>query len=378
MNPLEPISQWLQKNNMTLDEKRRMRTALVHYATTHPVKSGLMSPYTFRYATMAFASLLIVLGGSVGITTASQKSLPTDRLYPVKIWIEEYQAKNQKTPDAVIAFETKRIETRFDEATKLAVAHQLDDATSSVIQSGIEHSRGKVKSAADQIQNQNPELALAATNALETSFSSNGKILAAIERNTNQSLGTIVLAAQVTTENLATEKTKYEQIVAMKPNDATKSSAETKLAMVETLLASVPTPIIDDATVSLENNVVDAVAASDDSVVVSDEIPADIQPADETPVLKALMKTDVVDPSITATMQIATPAVESVTPIEPKSEPLVLINDAKEKMKEGKYSEALVILGQAEQILKEHKLTTTLEQTYQVDTDLNVEQPIKQ
>lgn len=353
MDPFNPISQWLQKNNMSGDEKRRMRTVLVHYATTHPVKSGIMSPYTFRYATMAFASLLIVLGGSVGLTTAANNALPTDSLYPVKIFIEEYRAKNQTTPDAIIAFETGRIKTRFNEATKLAVAHKLDDATSSVIQAGIEHSRDAVKSAAESIQDHNPELAVAASSNLETTFSSNGKILATIEQNTNQSLGTIVLAAQVTTEKLAMEKAKYEHMVALKPNDTTKIAAETKLAAIEKILPTTPTestPTVPVATALL----------SEPTITITTKNAPDLS----VPSLKKLMVTANVATTVPVT--INTVATTEAAPAKPTAQKLVA--DAKEKMAAGNYSQALVILGQAEQIINEQNLTETLENTYKLDT----------
>ncbi len=122
-NPFETIKNILMNQQMTHDEKRHMKMALVSYVSTHPVKSGLVSPYTFRYATLALASLVIVLGGSIGLTSASQQALPTGKLYPIKLWIEEYQAKNQETPAAIIAFETKRIETRFEEAATLSKQH---------------------------------------------------------------------------------------------------------------------------------------------------------------------------------------------------------------------------------------------------------------
>ena len=339
---------------MTPDEKRRMRASLAHYATTHPVKSGLMSPYAFRYATVALASLVLVLGGSIGVGAAAGRALPTDTLYPVKIFIEEYRAKNQKTPEDVIAFESKRIETRFDEATRLAVNHQLDDATAAVIQSGIEHSRDQVKTAADTVQASNPELALSASSKLETAFSSNGKILAAIERTTNQSLGTIVLAAKVSTEKIATEKAKYEEIVALKPNDATRAAAEAKLAMIEPLLPadSAKQPASDQA---------------------PNEVQSDTLSADAPAPTMMLAKTN--DPAVNAkaSLMMATtePAAQEPAPDPAPSEPTAreLVASAKEKMNEGKYSEALVILEKAQQLLSEAQLTESLEATYQVDTE---------
>ncbi len=333
-NPFEIIKYYLDKNQMTPDEKRRMKTTLVSYVTNHPVKSGLLSPYTFRYASLALASLVLVLGGSIGVTSASYQALPTSKLYPVKIWIEEYQAKSQKTPDAVIAFETKRIETRFKEATRLAVNQQLDTTSSAVIQAGIEHSRTAIKDVAERIQNENPELALSAASTLETTFSSNGRILASIEQNTNQNIGPIVLAAQVTTKKLATEKTKFEQIVALKADDTTKASAEKRLTEVNTLLESIPAPVV-------------AMVAPEPAPVVENAA-------------KTLATTTL---STTLSTVAEVPEPEKT----PREKAVILVEEAKAKMAAGLYSEALVTLEKAGQILDEITLTKSLEKTYQVD-----------
>ena len=364
-NPFETIQKWLGKQEMTPQEKRRMKDALISYATNHPVRSGLLSPYAFRYATLAMASLLIVLGGSVGITSAAQSSLPNQKLYPVKIWIEEFQAKNQKTPDAIIAFETSRITKRFNEATELAIKHQLDNTTSQIIQSGLEHSRGTIKDVADTIQNQNPELALAATNTLETTFSSNGKILASIEKNTNENIGTIVLAAQVTTDKLATEKVKFENIVALKPNDTTKAAATDKLAAVSAKLAAlqaslpakadvIPTPLEASTTASTETPVIPATLTA--------STPPKIAPAETTTAVPSA-----------ATILTATAIAPAIT--SPADNAQALVDQAKRKMNIGLYSEALVALQKASQILDEASLTKTLETTYKVQVSDTVTPP---
>jgi hypothetical protein len=343
-NPFEIIEYWLSQNEMTADEKRRMKSALISYATTHPVRSGLLSPYTFRYATMALASLVIVLGGSVGLTSASLQALPNQRLYPIKLFVEEFRASSQKTPEAVIAYETKRIETRFNEATKLALTQKLDDNTSAVVQAGLEHSREVIRTTANGIQNQNPELALAATTILETTFSSNGKILASIEKNTNQNIGTIVLAAQVTTKKLASEKIKFEQSVSLKPNDDTKSQAADRLAFLEKKLSTFPeSPVATAATMTATADATTPVA------VTSPNAKAFVQGT----VLTAL-------------------APEPVVTIPEKPEVLArnLIAQAKEKIRDGFSSEALVLIQKAEQLLDEASLTETLEHTYQVKTEM--------
>jgi hypothetical protein len=338
-NPFDTIAYWLGNQKMSPTEKRDMRHVLLEYATTHPVKSGLLSPYSFKYMTVALASLVLVLGTSVGITSASTKALPNQSLYGVKLWIEEFQASNQKTPEAKITFETRRITTRFDEAATLAVRRELNDTTSQMIQSGLEHSRESVRTVADSIQDTNPELALQAINNLETTFSSNGRILATIEQNTNQNIGTIVLAAEHTVERLALEKVKFEQVIALKPNSNTKISTEEKLTAITEKLKTVP-----------EITEIAAVA-----------------PVEPVPVATmALMRT--MDASTTSsTGSMTTPP--AVEPVEDKKPTLnELVAGAKEQINQGSYSEALVSLQKAEQVIDEANLTKSLEKTYNVKT----------
>jgi len=331
-NPFEQLNDWLKKESLTWDEKRAMKKRLVAYATSHPVKSGLLSPYSFRYAGVAFASLILVLGGSIGFTNASASALPNQPLYGVKLWIEEVRAVNQKTPADKIAFEKNRITTRFNEAATLAVQGQLTDASSEVIQSGLEHSRNTIKTTADSIQESDPELALAATNDLETTFSSNGKILATIEKTTNQHLGSIVLAAQVTTEKIALEKVKFEKIIALKPNTLTKNSAEAKLA---DLTAKIGLPV---------SPVIEPVSASG-TMTVSASTTA-LASASTTPIIP-----------------------EPVSLKSTEESTSILLSDAKKKVDAGSYSEAVISLQKVQQVLDEATLTKKLETAYNIKTE---------
>ncbi len=329
-NPLETIAYLLKEKSMSESEKRQMRTKLAHYVTMHPVKSGLMSPYGFRAAFAIVATLVLVLGGSVGITSASSNALPNSKLYPIKLWVEEFQASQQKTPQAVIAYETSRINTRFAEATQLAVNHELNDQTSAIIETGLSHSQDLIKQSASQIAVTNPELALVAANSIETAYSSNSKILSAIGKNTNQNLDTFILGAQISTEALAVDKTHYEQIVAMKPNTDTKSAAQLAFAKIQSELPSMP---------ASNSSPSDAT-----SPVVTTAVPA-------TAVMMA---------------KIATPSTSSG---QAPSTPADLLAQAKTKMDAGSYSDALVILQKAQQLIDESSLTQSLETTYKVTAD---------
>jgi hypothetical protein len=232
-NPFEIISYWLSQKSMTATEKKLLRERIVSYATTHPVKTGLMSPYAFRFVGVACASLLLVLGGSIGITKASMTALPYQTLYPVKLWVEEFRSNNQPTIEAQIAFETKRLETRFDEAATLAVGQSLDESRALLVQAGIETSQTKIKQLALNLELQQPEASLDALNSLESTLTTSGKLLARIESTTGQSVRPIVLAAQVSTERIAFEKTNLEKLVALQPNEMTQDATVKQFILLQ-------------------------------------------------------------------------------------------------------------------------------------------------
>ena len=361
-NPFETIQYWLSKNQLTAQEKRRVKQAMVSYMTTHPVKSGLLSPYTFRYATMALASLVIVLGGSIGITHAAMSALPNQKLYPIKMWIEQVKSDNQKTPSDKIAFETARIETRFNEATQLAIKHQLDATSSEIIESGITNSQNTINTVANSVSGTNPELALAATNNLETTFSSNSKILATIGKNTNQDLGIIILGAQITTQKLATEQVKFEQIVAMKPNDASKTAALAALATLETKFKAPQSA--DQSSTATQTTTTDLPA-----ITVPDTATSITASTVVAPLAIDTTATSVDSPLVIASATTATPVTASVTIAPPSTTTTsaqTLVTQAKKQMAAGSYSDAVVTLQKAQQILDEATLTQSLENTYQV------------
>lgn len=357
-NPFDTIAHWLTQQHMTASEKRDMRHVLMNYATTHPVKSGLLSPYTFRYMGVAFASLVIVLGSSIGITQASLTALPNQSLYGVKLWVEEFRASNQKTVADKIAFEQARITTRFNEASTLAVRRELDETTSQIIQAGLEHSRESVRSAAETLQENNPELALQTIAGLETTFSSNARILATIEQNTQQNIGTIVLAAQQTTERIALEKVKFEKIVSLQPNTATRTATEQKLSVLTEKLKQLPDAVAEPAAVATTEPIASATVTT--------------EPVEPTTLALARSVDETADTA--ATLMNATLSADEASAITDSSNApkaataKELVADAVEKMNAGSYSEALVSLQKAEQVLDEALLTTSLEKTYNVKT----------
>lgn len=218
-NPFEIIAYWISQQEMTYQEKRLIRERLVFYVTKHPVKTGIMSPYTFKFLSTAVASLVLIIGTSFGITQASMNALPYDKLYPVKLWIEEFQSNTKKDYFEKIAFENKRLETRFEEAATLAINQSLDESRAMLIQSGIERSQNTIKKMALSLEAEYPDKALDVHNNLEATLNSSSRVLARIESLTGQSVQPIVLAAQVGTEKISQERVALTAAIALQPTE---------------------------------------------------------------------------------------------------------------------------------------------------------------
>ncbi len=100
-----------------------------------PQQSPLRSPFYFSRFTMlhmtkvlSLVLIVLVTGGST-MTLASEKTLPGDVFYTVKVNIKEpLEAKLARTPEAKLEFKTKQVEKRLTEAQILL---QKNDTTPS-------------------------------------------------------------------------------------------------------------------------------------------------------------------------------------------------------------------------------------------------------
>jgi hypothetical protein len=125
--------------HMSSTTRARMREELSSYADlyTLPVKSPFGSAFSFstflftRRGAYAFMAVLLLLSTGAGTTYASEKSLPGDTLYSVKVRIAEpLQEAFIGTTKGKATWHTALAERRLDEAEQLASTHSLTATTS--------------------------------------------------------------------------------------------------------------------------------------------------------------------------------------------------------------------------------------------------------
>lgn len=150
----------LRSFGMSATSKERIKLELAAYADLHAARpQGVPSPlsYTlfpasFWRISAALAVLLLAVGGSA---YASEDALPGEALYVVKVSVAE-PIQTALIPDAKgkAAWHAILAERRLDEATKLAVAGNLDSGTEHFLTANFSSHVENSIAAADQLQDQ--------------------------------------------------------------------------------------------------------------------------------------------------------------------------------------------------------------------------------
>jgi hypothetical protein len=144
---------------MSAESKERIKLELAAYAEMHAVRADMpvRSPLTFTFMPASFwrissalAALLLIVGGSA---YASTDALPGSPLYPVKVSVAEPVetalipgTKGKAAWHAILA------ERRLDEATKLAVAGNLDAGTEHFLTANFSAHVADAVAGADELQ----------------------------------------------------------------------------------------------------------------------------------------------------------------------------------------------------------------------------------
>jgi hypothetical protein len=178
-----------------------------------------------------------------------------------------------------------------------------------------------------------------------------------------------VLAAQQSTNRIALEKVKFEQMVALQPNTTTRSSTELKLSQVTEKLKSLPAPTpeaitaVDLATTAASSDATELILEAEAPVAMMA-----MMATEPTDTLARAAATTTASTTLTTTptaKQSTTKQVIQPTAITPLTADQ-LVAGAIQKINAGEYSEALVSLQKAEQVIDEANLTRTLEKTYNI------------
>lgn len=152
-NP-DKIFESLKKARLAADEKSAMREQLLKFMAAHPPRQNAEAPpsmgvliFMQRIFTMrAFAVVLLFFVLTGGIAAASEKSLPGDLLYPVKIHVtEEIREAFAFSPKAKVEVATLRAERRLEEAEILAQKDMLPSDVAATLADDFERHAEKTE-----------------------------------------------------------------------------------------------------------------------------------------------------------------------------------------------------------------------------------------
>jgi hypothetical protein len=126
----------IQEIQMTVAEKDAIKSRLL--ATFEPTPSPWnLSWSRLSYLTSVSVAVFVLVGTTVAF--ASEKALPGDLLYPVKVNVSEpIRTVLVQTPQAKAEWEAEKINRRLQEAEQLSQKGELDDAKANSIKERID------------------------------------------------------------------------------------------------------------------------------------------------------------------------------------------------------------------------------------------------
>ncbi len=147
-----------------------------------PPRASVWSLFAPKFA-YAMAAFVLLLGSGVGTVLASEKSLPGEALYTVKVNVaEEIRSVLTFTPEDKAAWETTRVERRLSEIkTLLEDGEAIEKTVIENVESHIESHSNKVAKAALSLQMQgDTDGLIAIVDQLQLSLETYGDVLAQI------------------------------------------------------------------------------------------------------------------------------------------------------------------------------------------------------
>lgn len=251
----EQLFSALKNIRMTTTEKASVRINIARHMHQHPIGSRFYGTY-FRPLTAAVFAVVLFLGSGTIVTFASQKALPGQTLYKVKLTTEQAKKVTLRTPEEKANYELTLIDKRFSETNKLVASQKLTTANEAIVAAAIKQHTEDFKKETSALSDEDPILALSYSTKLGNTLKTGTHILLALSdrQSVSSSLkssdsvspNTLVLAAYASAEKISAEKVQLESIVVSDTNIATIKTAEKRFGETTALLAKNNiTPVIE-------------------------------------------------------------------------------------------------------------------------------------
>lgn len=237
---LKKTFKFLKSEKLSDNERIRMKNVLLSVMAEHPVQ--VSAPIVPRYERIlsyfdssalrpigfAFALVLVV---GIGTSYAAEAALPGDPLYAVKVGITEpIQGVLAVSPVAKAEWDTELLSRRLEEAATLAAKGQLNDRARAAIESQIEIKADHVSRSVDQLKSSDEGVVAAASveSDLEASLVGHERVLTGISVDLPRqapAIAPLLHKVRVQAETTNSKRRLSEQDLASKSQETVKAAA---------------------------------------------------------------------------------------------------------------------------------------------------------
>jgi hypothetical protein len=173
--------------SMTEAERAKIRGMLSEYMAMKPVRGADVNKkpvgtvegwYFFMRKPVALALLIALVASGAGISYASERALPGDVLYPVKVSVnEEVRGALATTAEAKASWEAERAQKRLAEAGALAAKGKLTEKAEADIAARFEKYADSAAEKVAQLEANDSPAAIGISSGFETELEAHAEIL---------------------------------------------------------------------------------------------------------------------------------------------------------------------------------------------------------
>ncbi len=230
-------------------ERDILRSKILEFISFNPIRGktpairekNYLSIFEIKYFARAVSLVLIiaVVVGGTGVSYAASNALPGEKLYGVKVNINENLEETfATTSKAKLAVQSEHIQKRLDEAQTLRKENKLSPATEKIVALKInEHTEEAIKSINNLKEEGDVETVLETTSKLTPVLEANRNILAKASKTTNTTLAaenTNSIIAEVDNSIRAVQDQENSVIAVVSDEQEQGDATSTTLALMKT------------------------------------------------------------------------------------------------------------------------------------------------
>ncbi len=361
----------LKSTKLSEKEKNLLRYRVSEFIAFNPIrgntkvakKSFYFSIFTFRTLskTIALALILLVVVGGSGVTYASSSALPGDKLYQVKVNVNErIEEKLALTTEAKTQVHSTHVERRLNEARTLVQNQNLSPEKKEIVKTNLEKNVKSVTQSIESLKNEGKiEKALEMTSNISPVLETHKEILVKKNESKNNDIEGTSLSQELELETSVSVGSLIETIdIAIKQIEEVEETVIEKILDNQESLENLTSKNKEEV-----NNTINSIRASESQNTVETESEAVLETStksledknSETVAVESSIEMKVLETNATDISAVTMTSAKLVAePIIIKSE-----EDVESRIKK---AEDLLIQAEIERVNKNYKEALVLSQ----------------